>query len=91
MVSAPGKVLAAGGYLVLDQKYSGVVVSTSSRFYTVIQSADPGDRLGEIRVKSPQFEGAEWVYDVDESGKVAARLDRYEDVQVCYSVLYLML
>ncbi|THH07989.1 hypothetical protein EW145_g3017 [Phellinidium pouzarii] len=32
VVSASGKVLLAGGYLVLDQKYSGTVVSTSSRF-----------------------------------------------------------
>ncbi|KAG1770440.1 ribosomal protein S5 domain 2-type protein [Suillus occidentalis] len=39
IVSAPGKVLAAGGYLVLDQQYPGVVISTSSRFYTVIQAS----------------------------------------------------
>ena len=37
VVSTPGKVLLAGGYLVLDQKYSGLVAATSSRFYTCIQ------------------------------------------------------
>ncbi|KAI3604033.1 phosphomevalonate kinase [Moniliophthora roreri] len=67
VVSSPGKVLIAGGYLVLDPKYSGVVVSTSSRFYTVIQShSAPG-----IRVRSPQFDGATWVYNINfESGVV---------------------
>ena len=75
IVSAPGKVLVAGGYLVLDQKYSGIVVSTSSRFYTVIQHPEgPKSKEGSICVKSPQFDGAEWLYAVDESGL----LDRYE-------------
>ncbi|TDL24243.1 phosphomevalonate kinase [Rickenella mellea] len=62
VVSAPGKVLIAGGYLVLDQKYSGIVVSTSSRFYTVIQPAQ--GRSFQIRVRSPQFEAAVWTYAV---------------------------
>lgn len=58
IVSAPGKVLLAGGYLVLDPAYSGVVVSTSSRFYTVIS---PGN-AGQIVVRSPQFINATWTY-----------------------------
>ena len=61
IVSAPGKVLAAGGYLVLDQKYSGVVISTSSRFYTVIQTHSS---TNQIVVRSPQFLQAEWKYSV---------------------------
>ncbi|KZT26747.1 Phosphomevalonate kinase [Neolentinus lepideus HHB14362 ss-1] len=69
IVSSPGKVLLAGGYLVLDPAYSGVVVSTSSRFYAVIR--DEGDARGahRIRVRSPQFVDATWVYavEVDES------------------------
>ncbi|KAL1746403.1 ribosomal protein S5 domain 2-type protein [Schizophyllum fasciatum] len=61
IVSAPGKVLVAGGYLVLDPAYSGVVVSTSSRFYTVVRDA-PGVGKGKIRVRSPQFTNATWEY-----------------------------
>ena len=61
VVSSPGKVLVAGGYLVLDPAYSGVVVSTSSRFYTVIQ--DQSSR-GLIHVRSPQFTDASWNYSV---------------------------
>lgn len=59
-VSAPGKVLLAGGYLVLDPAYSGIVVSTSSRFYTVIQSG----HSTQISVRSPQFTDAQWNYTV---------------------------
>jgi phosphomevalonate kinase len=58
VLSAPGKVLLAGGYLVLDPAYSGVVVSTSSRFYTVIT---PGNN-NRIVVRSPQFINATWSY-----------------------------
>lgn len=63
VVSSPGKVLAAGGYLVLDPKFSGIVVSTSSRFYTVVQSG-PARENGpiQIRVRSPQFVDATWLY-----------------------------
>jgi hypothetical protein len=61
-VSAPGKVLLAGGYLVLDRAHAGVVVSTSARFYTAIRS---GSGAGTVRVRSPQFEGGEWVYALD--------------------------
>ena len=63
VVSASGKVLLAGGYLVLDQNYSGVVISTSSRFYTAIEPGSKG-KEGVIAVRSPQFEGAFWEYAV---------------------------
>ncbi|KAJ7579260.1 phosphomevalonate kinase [Mycena floridula] len=61
VVSAPGKVLIAGGYLVLDPSYSGIVVSTSSRFYTVVQAAAATNR---IQVRSPQFLDATWDYSI---------------------------
>ncbi|KAJ7045529.1 phosphomevalonate kinase [Mycena alexandri] len=62
VVSSPGKVLIAGGYLVLDRTYTGVVVSTSSRFYTVVQNSIGEDSL--ITVRSPQFVSATWTYSV---------------------------
>lgn len=67
VVSSPGKVLIAGGYLVLDPKYSGTVVSTSSRFYTVIRD-NPSGGANCIRVRSPQFLGAAWEYIVTTIG-----------------------
>lgn len=66
VVSAPGKVLLAGGYLVLDPKYAGLVVSTSSRFYTIVRAGTGNPN--EIHVSSPQFKSAIWNYSVDVSG-----------------------
>jgi phosphomevalonate kinase len=63
VVSSPGKVLLAGGYLVLDPKYSGVVVSTSSRFYTAIHASSRGVQ-DQIQVRSPQFQDGTWNYSV---------------------------
>ncbi|CAG8571509.1 19814_t:CDS:2 [Cetraspora pellucida] len=61
VVSAPGKVLLTGGYLVLDRKYEGLVIGTSSRFYTVIQ---PGDNLSKIIIHTPQFDDPNWEYKI---------------------------
>ncbi|PBK91655.1 Phosphomevalonate kinase [Armillaria gallica] len=66
VVSSPGKVLIAGGYLVLDPAYSGIVVSASSRFYTVITDGQPT----QIRVRSPQFHAATWTYNLSWSPSV---------------------
>jgi phosphomevalonate kinase len=63
VISAPGKVLIAGGYLVLDPKYSGLVVAATSRFYTTIEDSTGNEsNLNLIRVKSPQFLNARWEY-----------------------------
>lgn len=73
-VSSPGKVLLAGGYLVLDPAHQGYVVSTSSRFYTSIAStasASSSSSAPVITVRSPQFVDAEWRYIVDpQTGRV---------------------
>ncbi len=60
--SAPGKVLVLGGYLILEREHSGLVLTTSSRFYARVQS---GDRLNGVRVLSPQFTDGEWTYSAD--------------------------
>ena len=80
-VSSPGKVLLAGGYLVLDPTHQGYVVSTSSRFYTSIASPSPSSSSPEqsttatITVRSPQFIDAEWKYIVElDSGYVAEKV-----------------
>ncbi|KAJ1649810.1 phosphomevalonate kinase [Dispira simplex] len=68
VVSSPGKVLLAGGYLVLDQHYQGLVVGASARFYCAVTTFKPHNEsyLGEntfpVVVQSPQFESGEWVY-----------------------------
>ena len=63
-VSAPGKVLLAGGYLVLDRDYTGLVFGLSARIHAHVRPLDtsPGVALEEIIVKSPQFIDASWEY-----------------------------
>lgn len=63
-VSAPGKVLLAGGYLVLDRQYTGLVFGLSARIHVIIEDIDTssGVEIQEIVVRSPQFKEAEWIY-----------------------------
>jgi phosphomevalonate kinase len=61
-VSAPGKVLLAGGYLVLERPNVGVVLSTTARFFCTAQWATVQEKPEGwasdkvmIVVESPQF------------------------------------
>lgn len=62
--SAPGKVLLAGGYLVLDRAYTGLVFGLDARIHVVVQPIPTrnGVVLNEIEVCSPQFDDAVWEY-----------------------------
>jgi len=63
-VSAPGKVMLAGGYLVLDRTYTGLVFGLSARINVIAQEipTSEGVHLTEIIVNSPQFLEAQWRY-----------------------------
>lgn len=63
-VSAPGKVLLAGGYLVTDRDYTGLVFGLDARINVVAQPipTSQGVQLTEIVVESPQFVGGSWRY-----------------------------
>eukprot|EP00536_Pseudo-nitzschia_multiseries_P000034 jgi/Psemu1/177696/e_gw1.2.174.1 len=76
-VSAPGKVLLAGGYLVLEAPNAGFVVAADKRFYTTVSAGNDNKDNGgsdsdeakqpmRIRVDSPQFHST-WNYTYDES------------------------
>ena len=74
-VSAPGKVLLAGGYLVLDRDYTGLVFGLNARIHVYVKTLQttPGLTLSEIIVRSPQFRDAEWRYgyrETEEDGGV---------------------
>jgi phosphomevalonate kinase len=65
-VSAPGKVLLAGGYLVLESGNVGLVVAADKRFYSTVESSRSGNgtnpqNTSTIVVTSPQFH-ASWTY-----------------------------
>ncbi|KAM0791707.1 hypothetical protein ACM66B_003978 [Microbotryomycetes sp. NB124-2] len=78
VVSCPGKVLLAGGYLVLSAQHHGFVLSTPSRFYTVVQSMPSTDNAAQsrtkfnIKVNSPQFTDGEWVYEASKDDEANA-------------------
>ena len=63
-VSAPGKVFLAGGYLVLDREYTGLIFSLSARINVIAQDihTSEGVQLSEIAVESPQFLESQWRY-----------------------------
>lgn len=71
--SCPAKVLVAGGYLVLDRKYTGLVFGLDARIHTVVEpiATKSGVTISEIVVKSPQFQGAIWEYGYRSSGEGA--------------------
>jgi len=74
-VSAPGKVLLAGGYLVLDRAYTGLVFGLDARIHVVVSHAHSpaGGKVPDIIVISPQFKDAVWEYTLkiaDQSGGV---------------------
>ncbi|KAE8154508.1 ribosomal protein S5 domain 2-type protein [Aspergillus avenaceus] len=45
-LSAPGKVLLTGGYLVLDRNYTGTVIALDARIHIVVQQLKRGHRRG---------------------------------------------
>ena len=62
--SAPGKVLLAGGYLILDRPHAGSVLALDARFFSCVEScalawshpsAAPDSTPLLIEVHSPQF------------------------------------
>ena len=64
-VSAPGKVLFAGGFLVLDRQHTGLVFGLNARIHAAIQQwTNPSHKLigTHILVQSPQFLDARWLY-----------------------------
>ena len=65
-VSAPGKVLFAGGYLILDPQHKGLVFGLNARIHVHIQQLESDDHdlalANQVSVRSPQFKDAVWVY-----------------------------
>lgn len=69
-VSAPGKVLFTGGFLVLDRKHTGLVLGLDARIHARIEewSDDDVETVGDtsvnVLVQSPQFRDAKWLYSI---------------------------
>jgi phosphomevalonate kinase len=67
--SAPGKVLIAGGYLILDPEQIGLVLALSARIHVVV-AASGSKSSGIVTVTSPQFLNARWTYRCTISGSI---------------------
>ncbi|XP_068646681.1 phosphomevalonate kinase, peroxisomal [Aristolochia californica] len=64
VVSAPGKVLMTGGYLILERPNAGLVLSTTARFYAIVkplyEEMKPDSKSWawawtDVKVRSPQL------------------------------------
>ncbi|KIY01681.1 uncharacterized protein Z520_01818 [Fonsecaea multimorphosa CBS 102226] len=68
-VSAPGKVLFAGGFLVLDRQHTGLVFGLNARIHVIVQpwrdNVPNGLSGPHVLVQSPQFIDAKWLYRID--------------------------
>lgn len=95
-VSAPGKVLLAGGYLVLDRNHTGLVFGLDARIHVHVETLSTCDglSLSEIIVRSPQFRDAEWRYGYRETenhgGVEVTQLKGYVGVSTSYEIRLLM-
>lgn len=65
--NAPGKVLITGGYLVLEQQYAGLVLSSTARFHTSITAQQDAPIC--ICVESPQYHNLN-KYEYQQGGKL---------------------
>lgn len=76
-ISCPGKVLIAGGYLVLERPNVGVTIAGTSRFFTTIHFFEQpvvtgDDKSFSIHVSSPQFyEEYKYKYDIENNSLLA--------------------
>ncbi|KAL8997433.1 MAG: hypothetical protein Q9169_003296 [Polycauliona sp. 2 TL-2023] len=96
-LSAPGKVLLAGGYLVLDRNHTGLVFGLDARIHVHVQKlpTSPGHVPSEIVVRSPQFRDAEWRYeyrDTEHHGGVQItqlKGNKFVETALAYALSYI--
>ena len=96
-VSAPGKALIAGGYLVLEAPNVGLVIGASSRFYTTIRSTSLDNQSTtsisssteiNILVNSPQFHTKFlYKYNLDDNTLQLVSENSNEFVEKCLSLV----
>jgi phosphomevalonate kinase len=67
VISAPGKVFLAGGYLVLDRDYTAIVFGLDARIHVRANGMPTVARFEQpvIHVRSPQFKQSLWRYRYD--------------------------
>jgi len=82
VVSAPGKVMVAGGYVVLERPNAALVAAVSARVYCVVTSSkrtSPGTPEIKVEVRSPQLEENR-SYSVTANGAESVAIERAEEM-----------
>lgn len=87
-ISAPGKVLFTGGFLVLDRRHTGLVLGLDARIHAHVETWPGTDRVSDgevshILVQSPQFRDARWLYEVNPSNGRDGHAVSVTQVQRC--------
>lgn len=104
-VSAPGKVLFTGGFLVLDRKHTGLVLGLDARIHVHVQPWKPAKMSGSsfVLVRSPQFQDANWLYtiysdavdtpqlvqQITTSSTYTTTSNKFVETTLCYTLSYL--
>ncbi|KAG5518897.1 hypothetical protein PMAC_002428 [Pneumocystis sp. 'macacae'] len=97
-ISAPGKVLLAGGYLILEPENEGFVLTLSARIVCIIENREKVNGEPNIRVRCPQFNQPDYFFNVvfDQNGTILEiqEIDNqarnpYVYYALVYSIFYL--
>ncbi|KAG4304519.1 hypothetical protein PORY_002229 [Pneumocystis oryctolagi] len=97
-VSSPGKVLLAGGYLILEPENEGFVLTLSARMVCIVEDAEKTGEEPQIRVRCPQFKQPDYffrvIFDKDNTFLKIQEVDNqtrnpYIHCALMYSILYL--
>ncbi|KAG4302345.1 hypothetical protein PCANB_001453 [Pneumocystis canis] len=97
LVSAPGKVLLAGGYLILEPENEGFVLTLSARMICIVESRKEIGEKPTIQVRCPQFKQPDYFFQVifDQNHSILdiqqinnQEKNSYVHYALIYSILY---
>ncbi|KAL4883250.1 ribosomal protein S5 domain 2-type protein [Aspergillus karnatakaensis] len=84
-VSAPGKVLLTGGYLVLDRNYTGTVIALDARIHVVVEQLRKGHRR-DLSSGSDYIENGSTESDKDNEDSIIVRSPQFVDAVWEYAI-----
>ena len=90
IVSCPGKVLLTGGYLVLDQRYQGLVIGVDARFYVQVKTTTTGGQGLCLAITSPQFNDGHWIFEIGPDLNLDTKLNPFIGSAILNTIKYLV-
>lgn len=86
LFSAPGKLLLAGGYLVLWPEYSSLSIALSSRMHATVSLTESTTNV--ISIDSPQFQDSHWSYQYEDGTVTQLKGSRNPFIETTIKILY---